>query len=62
MKPFKFNNDAEVIKKIIHSVSESVPSDFDLDYNGQLVIPTGIYLWEDGKYHEGTEVIYKNKQ
>ena len=45
----------EVIDMIVVGVSDGHPGDLNTDNDGQLVVYTGIYRWEDGTYHESPE-------
>jgi hypothetical protein len=34
-----------------------VPEDCERDYDGQLMIYTGVYMWEDGTLHDEDELV-----
>ena len=43
--------ETQVGEKIIKLVENNYPADYDVDNDGQLLVYTGIYRWEDGTYH-----------
>jgi hypothetical protein len=42
----------EVMDDIIEGCSDSHPNDLPTDSDGQLLIYTGIYKWNDGTFHD----------
>ncbi len=46
---------AQIQDAIIEMASGVAPCEMEADNDGQLVIYTGIYRWEDGTYHDESE-------
>ena len=45
-------------EEVVHLIVDGNPknaNDVETDYDGQLIIYTGIYVWKDGSFHDEPE-------